>query len=190
MKNLGLGVAAVVQVVVLIMLVSQRSQIGKEPTDALSPRGLRVGDTLEIVVGTLLTSGGEPAHAQGGYYLKRSDGRWTTLLAFTAECRYCDSVGPLWRTWSRRHGSSNVVGITNDEPAVAHHFTNQYGISWVVLSLAGLPRDAVERAIAGRTPWIYLFDGMGVLRFEGHGRLTASIDSLLMSEAERSTGLW
>lgn len=54
--------------------------------------------------------------------------------------------------------------------------------AWV-LSLAHLPSKDRALLLVSRTPWVFVFDSVGVLRHHGHGSELAKVDEVLESIA-------
>lgn len=113
--------------------------------------------------------------------VRRSDPAWTVLLAFSPTCAWCDSVAPLWKRWTRDSGvRAHVVGLASGDPLAARRYTHAH--EWRLAEL--LVVDSAVSGVLGRqltrkTPWFFLVDSAGVLRYSGHGNEIGIVDSLV-----------
>jgi peroxiredoxin len=133
------------------------------------PVGIAVGDTIQA----FQVAGATPVA------LTARDGKWTVLMAFRSTCAWCDSVAPQWSAWLAKPSSACVLGITSDSPDSAAAYRD--GKRWS-LELVPAPKQepgTVESSLLSRTPWVYVLDDRGVVRYHGHGSNLPKVDSLL-----------
>lgn len=116
--------------------------------------------------------------------IRTPDGAWTVLLAFKSSCPFCEDVAPLWREWLARHAKVRVVAVTRDPLRDAVEYRDRHGWQVDLLSVAGAPRESIEGRVVVRTPWIFLLDGAGIVRFTGHGERLAAVDSMLLASRQ------
>ena len=62
------------------------------------------------------------------------------------------------------------IAVTNDSVGPAVAYAERFGWNVEVLSVAELTPGDREYSLFSRTPWVFVFDSAGVLRFDGHGR--------------------
>ena len=166
----GLALLAVVQVGAIIVIANRV----KHPADGRPP-DLAIGDGIPAIRGR------DSLAAITTLPLRRRDMSWTVLLAFSPACAWCDSVAPRWKRWTESVGGRvAVVGISAGEPSAALQYTRAHG--WQIGTLI-----VVDSAITGmlgrqlirKTPWLFLIDKRGILRYSGHGNEVGIIDSLV-----------
>ena len=113
--------------------------------------------------------------------LHRPSPGWTVLLAFSPTCAWCDSVAPRWRAWTRDVGiRAHLVGIASADPSAALTYVHRHG--WKLGDLIVVDSaltGVLGRQLTRKTPWLFLFDSTGALRYSGHGNEVGTIDSLL-----------
>jgi hypothetical protein len=106
---------------------------------------------------------------------------WTVLLAFSPECAWCDSVAPRWKRWSERvTGRLKVVALTAAEPPAALGYVHSH--QWqvhVLLTVDSARTGDLARQLTRKTPWFFLIDRTGALRFSGHGNDIGLVDSIV-----------
>lgn len=146
---------------------------------AAPPPDLKIGDEVDTV--HAIASDADTAWT----HFKRSDGEWTAVLAFYSNCPYCEAVSPVWRDWLSRSHSMRVVGITRDSLPVARRYVTHHGWDIPVLSVLGAPLGSTAQLIVNRTPWVFLIDARGIVRYAGHGQTIALLDSLRSQVAVR-----
>ncbi|MBW3572886.1 MAG: peroxiredoxin family protein [Gemmatimonadetes bacterium] len=167
MKRLN-GALVLVALAQLALLSS--GMMRKEAPRPPRPDPVRVGDQVGELPGHM---DGAPARVA----LRRSDQRWTAVLAFASDCVHCETVAPDWSNWLRKEHAFEVIGISRDAPQDAAAYRGHHGWRMRILNV---PRgDARTGFLVSRTPWVFLFDDRGVLRYEGHGRSVASVDSIV-----------
>jgi len=142
---------------------------------------VRVGDTLGFLSG----------HVEEGTAttvpLRKEPGAVTVLYAFHSECGFSDDVAPAWG----RHfatpdsGTSGVrrIALTRDPPGAAADYARRFGWRVELLSVSRLPDTSREHALVARTPWAFVFDSDGVLRFHDHGAELERIDKAIAAIA-------
>ncbi len=140
-----------------------------------------VGDTVHALAGK--TAPGSTTVIP----LATGTGSATVLYAFHPECAYCDSIAPAWS----RYPSTDDVGgarvrrlaVTMGLPKPAGAYAARFGWKMDVLSMSRLTPADRDYTLLAKTPWIFVFDSGGVLRFQGHGT-----DLELAEEAVRKLG--
>lgn len=120
--------------------------------------------------------------------LVREDKRWTVVLAFKSDCYYCGEVAPAWREWLRANDQFEVIALSRDSFSVAEQYLRAHELGVEVLSVAENHGASPERYIVSRTPWIFLFDATGTLRFEGNGQNINDLQSFHKMPAPSESG--
>lgn len=149
-----------------------------------------VGDTVPSIVGrlqngalTLIPLEGEP-------------GTVTVLYAFHSECGFCDDVAPAWAShFSRARREAPAVhriAVTRDSPEAAAAYAGQFGWQVELLSFPELGETSREQRLVSRTPWVFVFDADGVLRYNDHGgeleRIEEAVASISVAGSRGRTG--
>lgn len=113
--------------------------------------------------------------------LRRGGSGWTVLLSFSPTCAWCDSVAPRWKTWTREVGNrAHLVGIASADPSAAFRYVHGHGWKLAELIVVDSTLTGVlGRQLTRKTPWLFLFDSAGALRYSGHGNEVGTIDSLV-----------
>jgi len=167
---LGLALLAMVQAGAIVVSASRT----KNPP-VVRPPDLAIGDAISEVRGrdSLARITKVP--------LRREDLGWTVLLAFSPACAWCDSVAPLWKRWTRESRSRvRVVAIASGEPSAALRYTDAHGWKFGELIVVDSGVTGVlGRQLTRKTPWLFLFDSSGTLRYSGHGNEVGAVDSLV-----------
>lgn len=149
-----------------IVLAVSRAQQAAPPSAPAT--GLVVGDTLPALTGSL--EGG----ALTTIPLATDAGIATALYVFHPDCVHCHAVAPEWAEhFSADHTAGQVVqriAVTNDAVVPAVAYAERFGWNVDVLSMEDLTPADREFSLFSRTPWVFVFDSAGVLRFDGHGR--------------------
>ncbi|MYG81530.1 MAG: redoxin domain-containing protein [Gemmatimonadetes bacterium] len=138
-----------------------------------------VGDTVPSIVGylqdgalTLIPLEGDP-------------GTVTVLYAFHSECGYCDDVAPAWAShFSRARREAPAIqriAVTLDSPEQAAAYAGQFGWQVELLSVLELGETSREQRLVSRTPWVFIFDADGVLRYNEHGDELERIEQAVAS---------
>lgn len=123
-------------------------------------------------------------------------GTVTVLFAFSSECAFCDDVAPEWAShFAGPHSAASTIrriAVTRDLPEAAAAYAERFGWRIDLLSVAQTPQSSRESSLVSRTPWVYVFDSDGVLRFQGHGaellRLEEAVASIRSPGALEMTG--
>ncbi len=129
-------------------------------------RGVRVGDTLGALTGYV--DDGVLAIVP----LEADPGTVTVLYAFNSECVFCDDLAPEWAShFATPPASSSIrrIAVTRDLPGLAASYAERFGWQVDLLSVAQLARADRESSLVSKTPWVFVFDSDGVLRFQDHG---------------------
>lgn len=123
------------------------------------PPRLNIGDTV-LAVGVSSSS-----RTDCSLPLARSDGSYTAIFGFHSECAWCNAVAAEWRAlFADPYPGVVYLAVSREpiEPATAYALAHEWSV----------PVASVQRAVSGfgvetnfvaRTPWIFLFDGDGVL---------------------------
>lgn len=160
------------------VLAVGRSWQASPPSAPVS--AMTVGDTLPTLTGNL--EGSIPTTVQ----LATNAGVATVLYVFHPDCVHCHAVAPEWA----EHFSADQtdgplvqrIAVTNDSVGPAVAYAERFGWNVDVLSVAELTLADREYSLFARTPWVFVFDSAGVLRFDGHGRrleqMIQAIDAL------------
>ena len=134
--------------------------------DAASPvPPLGVGDTVHALAGETAAGSTRVIPMAGG------TGAATVLYAFHPECPYCDSIAPAWSHYPSTDDAGSVrrLAVTMDLPEAAVDYAERFGWKMDVLSMSRLTPADRDYSLLAKTPWIFVFDSGGVLRFQGHG---------------------
>ena len=149
----------------VVLVVSRAQQAVPPPAPAT---GLVVGDTLPALTGRL--EGDVPTIIP----LARDAGIATVLYVFHPDCVHSHAVAPEWAEhFSADHTDSPMVqriAVANDAVVPAVAYAERFGWNVDVLSMGDLTPADREFSLFSRTPWVFVFDSAGVLRFDGHGR--------------------
>lgn len=159
-----LALLAVVQGAVLLNM--QREEV---PTRT-SP--LVVGEPAAEIRGTV--------EGTGDTVLRLGDtgGKWTAVLAFYSDCSYCDRAAAHWRSWLARDRDLRTWGVTRDGLDEAVEYARGHDWALPILSVRPSP-GSLEHQLISRTPWVFLFDPGGTLRYEGNGSNLSRVDSVM-----------
>ena len=159
----------VVQGCALVVILAR---LGSRP--AVEPaRSLFIGDSATYLTGK--TADGRPDTVT-----LRGQGRWTAVMVFSSSCVWCDSIAPRWREWlsAKGHDSLQVVAVANENAATAQQYAAKKGWQIRILAVPEARGLSLERALTGRTPWLYAFDPQGRLVLTRHGQFLSALDSL------------
>lgn len=154
-------------IVVQVWIAAWGAYSGESRSSLTGP--ITVGDTVPLLTG--YNEEGTPVtiHLDG-------DGtRGTVLYSFHPACAYSRTWGPEWG----RHfdqvraidGGVRRIALTLDSPSSGQDFAKHFGWEVDFLSLAEVsPLEGNNsHSLVSRTPWVFVFDSNGVLRFDGHG---------------------
>lgn len=184
----------VVLFLLLLVVVAQAVHVVVRPgppTDGVAPApGVLVGDTLDALTGYVGDG------VLGIVPLDADPGTVTVLYAFNSECAFCDDVAPEWAghfTSTAPAGTTiRRIAVTRDLPSPAATYAERFGWQVDLLSIAQVPQPGRESSLVSRTPWIYVLDSDGVLRFQDHGaelrRVEEAIAAIQSPGAVQMTG--
>ena len=169
----------VLLVVLVAGIIGQSfSAVGRKNPAALSsgpPSVIQLGDTLLSLTGS--TKGGVATTIR----LAADPGTVTVLYAFHPDCIHCHTVAPTWA----EHFSANApatsktvrrIAVTDDSAESALDYANRFGWDVGVLSVRHLTSANRDYSLVSKTPWLFVFDSDGVLRFHGHGSQLEQVD--------------
>lgn len=136
-----------------------------------------VGDTLLEVTGYF--RGGTSSIIR----LASDTGTVTILYSFHPECVHSHTVAADWAEHFAAAFNSEVgvrrIAITSDSTDAAYEYAKRFGWSVDVVGFRPLAPAHREYALLSRTPWVFVFDSDGVLRFEGHGNALEQVDQVV-----------
>lgn len=120
---------------------------------------------------------------RSGQYRPGGGGRrWTVLLAFRSDCAPSHVVAPEWSRWLSAARPVDVLAVTRDSLAAALAYRERQRWPVRLVSVQGARRGSAEHSLITRTPWIFLLDPAGVVRYQGHGSTLALLDSIITRE--------
>ena len=169
----------VVKGLVLLAMV----QAGAIVVSATRPKHPSTVPTPDLVIGEAIPAiqGRDSLSVITSVPFRRKDTTWTVLLAFSPTCAWCDSVAPRWKSWTRGTGSrAHVVAIASGDPSAAIRYTHVH--DWKIAELIVVDSaltGVLGRRLTRKTPWLFLIDASGILRFSGHGNEVGAVDSLV-----------
>ena len=155
----------------LVLAILAQMLVLATGTDSSSTPGsaspaIQVGDTLWSLVG-------DAAHGAQTTVAFVGDPTTTTILyIFHPECPFCDQVAPLWADHFERGKADPDVrklAVTRAAIDVAIAYTANHGWPVDVVSVAQLDRSQSQSSLVARSPWVFVFDSFGVLRYQDHG---------------------
>ena len=161
----------VVLFLLVLVVIAQAVHVAVRPGPAADgvalEQGVLVGDTLQALTG----------HDDEGVLamvpLDADPGTVTVLYAFNSECAFCDEVAPEWAShFEAPEPSAKTVrriAVTRDLPGPAATYAARFGWQVDLLSISQLAETSRESSLISRTPWVFVFDSDGVLRFQDHG---------------------
>ena len=117
----------------------------------------------------------------------------TVVYAFHPECAFCDTVAPDWATHFAAHDPNAVpvrrIAVTRELPGPALTYAERFNWDVNLLSVSGFATaTSPEPFLVSRTPWIYVFDSDGVLRFQDHGAELESVEHAVSEIASGGVG--
>ncbi|MCY3942235.1 MAG: hypothetical protein OXG18_00490 [Gemmatimonadetes bacterium] len=163
-------------VAVQVAILVGRSGAAANP---VAPESIVVGDTLVAL------TGGSGEGSRDYVEIRTPSGAATVVYVFSSTCAFCDDVAPDWAEHFRRPGTEHVrrVAITRDGPQDAVEYAKRFGWDVRILSMPDLAATDRASSLLSRTPWLYVFDPEGVLRFEGHGSALKRADEVAVDVA-------
>lgn len=161
----------VVLFLLVLAVIAQAAHIVVRPGQVAEAvpagQGVWVGDKVSALTGQ--SADGVPAVVP----LDVDRNAVTVLYAFNSECAFCDDVAPEWAahfaTPSPATSAVRRIAITRDLPGPAASYAERFGWRVELLSVSLLEETSRESSLVSRTPWVYVFDSDGVLRFQDHG---------------------
>lgn len=184
----------VVLFLLVLVVIAQAVHVAARPGPVADgsalARGVLVGDTLHALAGY----GDDGVLAM--VPLDARPGTVTVLYAFNSECAFCDEVAPEWASHFRAPEplatTVRRIAVTRDLPGPAATYAAQFGWQVNLLSIAQMPQSSRESSLVSRTPWVFVFDSDGVLRFQDHGaelqRMEEAIAALRPNGGQLSGG--
>ena len=104
----------------------------------------------------------------------------TVVYAFHPECAFCDTVAPEWAahfaTGDTKTAPIRRIAVTREVPGPAAIYAQRFNWDIDLLSVSGFAEPSPEAFLVSRTPWVYVFDPDGVLRFHAHGAEVEHVD--------------
>ena len=161
----------VVLFLLVLVVIAQALHVVVRPgrvADGVAPApGVLVGDTLGALTG--YTDDGILATVP----LDADPGTVTVLYAFSSQCVFCDDLAPEWAS----HFATSIpetaavrrIAVTRDLSGPATTYAERFGWQVDLLSVSQLAETSRESSLVARTPWVFVFDSDGVLRFQDHG---------------------
>ena len=152
-------------VAVQVLVTARRVRPSEGAADP--PARLAVGDALPTLEG--VGADGSPLSVP----LANDEGAVTVLFAYHSECAHSDTVASDWasflagRTWSAE--GIRTLALTRDLPGPAVSYAERFGWDVDLLSAPDAAAPDIRHSLVSRTPWVFVFDPGGVLRFQGHG---------------------
>lgn len=171
---MGCGMKRYQDVVLLLLVLVVIAQVvhvvagpGRTTDGVAQERGVRVGDTLGALTG----------YVDDGVLvsvpLEADPGTVTVLYAFNSECVFCDDLAPEWARHFATPAAASPpirrIAVTRDLPGPAATYADRFGWEVDLLSVAQLAQADREASLVSKTPWVFVFDSEGVLRFQDHG---------------------
>lgn len=153
--------------VVIAQVVHVAVRPGKTMGGVAQERGVRVGDTVGALTGY------DDDGVLAILPLEADPGTVTVLYAFDSECVFCDDVAPEWASQFATQAAASPairrIAVTRDLPGPAATYAERFGWQVDLLSVAQPAQAGRESSLVSKTPWVFVFDSDGVLRFQDHG---------------------
>ena len=157
------------------------SRIPSADDTAIPAAPLVVGDTVHSLVGSTIDG-----VAKSLRFAKKTDAV-TILYSFHPECVHCHPVAPAWtRHFSNDSTSASYVrrvAVTQASPEAAAAYARRFGWNVELLIVSSLTPSDREYFLLSRTPWVFVFDSGGVLRFHDHGSELEQVDDAVLTIA-------
>ena len=143
--------------------------------DAMAPAPtVLIGDTVPLLTGYAVDSVLTTVPLDTAPYTA------TVVYAFHPECAFCDTVAPEWAAHfaagDPRAAPVRRIAVTRELPGPAATYAERFTWNIDLLSVSGFEETSPEAFLVSRTPWVYVFDPDGVLRFHGHGAELERVD--------------
>lgn len=168
----GLVILAVVQVGLLATNLRKQADVDRRD----SP--LSTGDTIQVLVGTVE---GRDTTLEFG-----RNQNWTALLVFHSKCVFSQQVAADWKDWLSQPHDYHVVLLSREPADSAAAFQRAQLSHGTLLIVNEDHPGSAERRVSGNTPWLFLIDSRGVIRFDGQGRRLLELDSVYTTSVLRS----
>jgi thiol-disulfide isomerase/thioredoxin len=97
------------------------------------------------------------------------EGELVILLSFSDSCGHCHTVAPLWKAVMDSVGVRRWFAVSRDAAEVAVAFLSKYELNLPLLRVAPPMSGKVGFALTMMTPWVYVVDGKGVVRYTSSG---------------------
>jgi len=114
----------------------------------------------------------------------------SVVYAFHPECAFCDTVAPEWAAHfaagDPKAASVRRIAVTREVRGPAATYAQQFNWDIDLLSVSGFAEMSPEAFLVSRTPWVYVFDPDGVLRFHAHGAEVEHLDQAVAEIASLS----
>lgn len=163
----------VVGMAVQIWIATGRIPDGDDRSGLMEP--LSVADTVRILTG--YTQHGAPVTIS----LDNETATVTVIYSFHPDCAHSRTWGPEWARHFDEARASNAgvrtILLTLDSPSSGQDFADRLGWEAELLSVHGLSPQQREFSLVSRTPWVFVFDSDGVLRFDGHGSQLGQVEA-------------
>lgn len=142
--------------VLLLGLATQMSGVASRKLGTTDPvRKVQLGQAAPLALGDTLRS-------LAG----------TVVYAFDSECEHSHAVAPAWAEHFAAAPTTprlRRLAVTLEDSETAARYSKRFGWHVEVLGTAQLPLGGLEVSLVNRTPWLFVFDFAGVLRYQGHG---------------------
>ena len=147
-----------------------------DDTTAPAPTA-RIGDTVPTLTGYTEDS------VQTTVSLVADRHTATVVYAFHPACAFCDTVAPEWAAHFAAEDPKAApvrrIAVTRELPGHAATYAQQFNWHIGLLSVSGFAETSPEAFLVSRTPWVYVFDPDGVLRFDAHGAELEHVDHVV-----------
>ena len=155
----------------VLVVIAQALHVVVRPgpgADGMAPApGVLVGDKLGALTG--YSGDGVPAIVP----MDADPGTVTVLYAFSSQCAFCDDLAPEWASHFATPAPETTairrIAVTRDLPGPAATYAQRFGWQVDLLSVSQFAETSRESSLVARTPWVFVFDSDGVLRFQDHG---------------------
>jgi hypothetical protein len=132
--------------------------------------GSRRSDRLDVVAaGELLDLGTD----------RLRNGGWHVLLVTAVDCPHFESVAAEWARWVAEDRPFGRIMITRADSGELHILTapTNHKLDTELLAAETMDSNGDWSRLLFQTPWLYLLDPRGQVRWEGHGKLWSTLDS-------------
>lgn len=105
--------------------------------------------------------------------------RYTVVLAYDPRCVHSTRIADAWKRWLDSSPRARVLAVARGTHPTAAAYARQQGWRMRTVAVSTPARGTLEHSLLRRTPWVFVFDSQGTLRFQGHGSELAAVDSLV-----------